>query len=248
MNHQECCDALAVEVERFAAALEVANSELRVPSCPDWSVEELAQHLGTIHRWAERLVATRAPERVDATAMDLDLGPVDAAWLRRGGESLAATLRNAHPQEPMWAWGVDQHVGFWSRRQLHETLVHRIDLELAMGVAWNVEPAIACDAIDELFENLAAAARFSPRVRELRGDGEVVRFAATDYPASWTVQLLPERFSFTVSSPTPHAELAGPVADLLGVLYRRQPLEASDLRLSGQRPLVDLWLSNSALE
>ena len=248
VNHDEHCDALEVEIERFASTFETADTGLRVPSCPDWSVEELALHLGTIHRWAQRLVVTRAPERVSSATMNLDLDPVDATWLRRGGESLLATLRNADPDDSMWAWGVDQHVRFWSRRQLHETLVHRIDLELAIGAPWSVEPKVALDAIDELFQNLAPAGRFSPRVRELRGEGELLRFTSIDTSASWTVQLLPEGFAFVMSSDVPHVELSGPAADLFGVLYRRQPLEGSDLQVVGHRPLLDFWLSNSALE
>jgi uncharacterized protein (TIGR03083 family) len=248
VNHEEHCGALAIEVERFASALERADPTLRVPTCPAWSVGELALHLGTVHRWAEQLVARRASERIDSSVMGLDLEPVDAAWLRRGGESLTATLLNADPGDSMWAWGVDQRVGFWSRRQLHETLVHRIDLELAMGEPWDVESVVTLDAIDELFGNLAAAGRFSPRVRELRGDGDLLRFTSTDSLASWTVKLLPDGFTFVVSSEVPHAELYGPAADLLGVLYRRQSLQESDCRIRGRQPLIDFWLSNSALE
>jgi len=41
----------------------------------------------------------------------------------------------------------------WSRRQLHETLVHRMDLEFAAEVIPQAEPAIAIDAIDEFLSN-----------------------------------------------------------------------------------------------
>jgi uncharacterized protein (TIGR03083 family) len=248
VNHAGHCDHLEVEISRFASAFDVADASLRVPSCPDWSVEELAGHLGFIHRWAEGLVATRAAERISGSEMNLELGPVDAAWFRRGGASLLATLRDADPAAAMWAWGPDQHVSFWSRRQLHETLVHRIDLELALGVASEIEVLVASDAIDEFLVNLASAARFSPRVRELRGKGELVRFTATDYPATWTIELLPEGFSLIETSAPSDAELSGPVTELLTVLYRRRALDVSNLLVTGDRSLVEHWLENSALE
>lgn len=248
MNHDECCDAFDVEVERFAAAFEVANTELRVPSCPDWSVEELALHLGTIHRWAERLVATRARERVAATAMDLDLGPVNAEWLRRGGESLAATLREANASDPMWAWGVDQHVRFWSRRQLHETLIHRVDLELALSVDIEIDDAVACDAVSEFLVNLGSSARFSPKVRELRGDGERLRFSAPNQSAAWTIELLPDGLALTDSMLNVDVELTGAIDELLLVLYRRRALHDSALYVQGDRELLTRWVDHSMLE
>jgi len=94
----------------------------------------------------------------------------------------------------MWAWGADQRVRFWSRRQLHETLVHRIDVELALGLVPAASPAVAADAIDEFLVNLSGAAYFSSRVKDLRGDGERLSFQATDQGREWSVSLLPEGF------------------------------------------------------
>jgi uncharacterized protein (TIGR03083 family) len=248
VNHAEHCDHLEVEIERFARAFADADASLRVPSCPDWSVEELGGHLGFIHRWAERLVATRAAERISGSGMNQEIAPVDVAWFRHGGASLLATLRDADPAAAMWAWGPDQHVGFWSRRQLHETLVHRIDLELALDTIPEVETPVASDAIDEFLVNLASAARFSPKVRKLRGEGELVRLTATDDSATWTIQLLPEGFSLSETSVPSDAELSGPVTELLTVLYRRRALDVSNLLVTGDRSLVEHWLENSALE
>ena len=64
----------------------------------------------------------------------------------------------ADPGSSMWAWGADQHARFWSRRQLHETLVHRCDLELAQSGRPSVPAHLAADTIDEFLDNLAAFA------------------------------------------------------------------------------------------
>ncbi len=171
MDHARCCDLLADEVERAAGVVAEVPAETVVPSCPEWNVGDLVLHLGRVHRWADGLVVALADEPQAATEAFADPGPPTARWLRSGGASLLGTLRAADPDAPMWAWGADQHVRFWSRRQLHETLVHRIDAELAGGLPSTVAPEVAADGIDELLVNLPAAARFSPKVANLRGDG-----------------------------------------------------------------------------
>ncbi|HTW09903.1 MAG TPA: maleylpyruvate isomerase N-terminal domain-containing protein, partial [Acidimicrobiales bacterium] len=168
MDHVEHCSLLAAEIERFALAIDGLPLDLPVPSCPGWAVSDLTLHLGKVHRWAENLVRLRAPERIPGPRGDLE---PTASWVRDGGTALVATLRAADPDAGMWAWGVDQHVRWWSRRQLHETLVHRMDADLAAGAAPRADAAVAADAIDEFLVNLGAAAYFSPKVKELKGDG-----------------------------------------------------------------------------
>ena len=156
MDHLEHCDLLEGEVERFAALMETAGPSMSVPVLPGWAVHDLALHLGTVHRWAEQLVRVRATTRIPSSEMGLDEGPVDGEWVRRGGEALLRTLRATDPAASMWAWGADQHVRFWSRRQLHETLVHRFDLELAEGRSPSAPAHLAADTIDEFLANLAS--------------------------------------------------------------------------------------------
>jgi uncharacterized protein (TIGR03083 family) len=248
VNHKEHCDALEVEVSRFASLLDEADFAVRVPSCPEWSVADLVSHLGLIHRWSERLVVTLAQERVPPSTMDLDLEPISAGWLRHGGVALVETLRAADPDAVMWSWGRDHHVRFWSRRQLQETMMHRVDLELALGTAITVEEAVSCDAIDELLVNLESAAAFSPKVRELKGHGEILTFRATNGPAAWTIRLTEEGFSFTEPTREANVALSGTALDVLLLLYRRAALDAVDVEVSGDRRLMEFWLTHSALE
>jgi len=64
MNHAEHCDALELEVERFAASMSLVSGDTIVATCPGWTVDDVALHLGTIHRWAEELVRTRSSVRI----------------------------------------------------------------------------------------------------------------------------------------------------------------------------------------
>jgi len=248
VNPAQHCDYLEVEVERFANAFETTNEDIAVPSCPGWIVHDLSEHLGTVHRWAEYLVRVEAPKRIPSREMGLELTPVDAAWIRRGGAALVATLRASNPDAAMWAWGADQHARFWSRRQLHETMVHRLDLELAAGVTPFVEPEVASDAIDEFLVNLRAASYFSPKVKEIRGRHQTLRFATTDASGAWTIDIGDDGFLLTPDRGAADAEMSGPARDLLMVLYRRHDLEDGGVAVRGDRSVLEFWLTNSALE
>jgi uncharacterized protein (TIGR03083 family) len=248
VEHAEHCDALEVEIDRFATIYEGADDATMVPSCPEWSVHDLAEHLGHVHRWAEHLVRVRATARIPSSEMDFDRGPVSTPWIRSGGASLLVTLRNGNPDEPMWAWGADQHLRFWSRRQLHETFVHRIDLELAVGRTPVVDPLVASDAIDEFLVNLKSAGDFSPDVREIRGGSELIRIALSDVAGTWTIQLLENGFGLIDSTDSPHVELSGSAKDVLMVLLRRQAIAEVSVAVKGDRTLIDYWIANSAFE
>ena len=247
MDHLAHCAALEVEIDRFASALGDAPPDTRVPTCPDWSVTELAAHLGLIHRWAEHLVRFLAPVRISSEKMNIVRGPANPRWLQEGGSDLVATLRASEPDASMWAWGADQHVRFWSRRQLHETLVHRADLELALGRTVRAEPDVCADGIDEFLANLTSSASFSPAVRDLRGTGQMLRFKPVDVGRSWTVRIDDHGFDVSEVDGPSDAELSGPAVDLLLVLYRRQALSGSQVVAGGDRDLVDFWLAHSAL-
>jgi len=248
MDHLENCAALEIEIERFANALDEVAPDVMVPACPGWSVTDLAHHLGTVHRWAEHLVRTRASEWMASQSMGLSDGPPTSGWIREGGAQLLATMRVSDPATPMWAWGPDQRVGWWSRRQLHETLVHRMDVELASGRSSDAEVAILTDAIDEFLVNLKCAARFSPKVREIKGSGDVLSVSATNADFCRSIRLVPDGFELVDGAPTFDAELSGSAIDLLLVLYRRVPLTSSELVTNGNHELVNFWIDHSALE
>ncbi len=247
MHYDEHCQQFEAEGARFVARAAVAEVDAPVPGCPDWRVFDLLQHVGLVHRWASHLVAVRAPERLSARDMGLSRGPVSAAWLAEGVGEALATLRASSPDVDMWAWGADQHVRFWARRLLHETLVHRVDLEDAMGVTSPIESSIAVDAIDEFLENLTCAGAFSPGVKNLTGSDDVLTFRTDEGPA-WGLRLTPHGFAVLEDSPPSDAVLRGPATDLLLTLYRRRTLHESACVTEGRRDLVTAWLANCALQ
>ena len=247
MKHLEHCDALELEVATFVDVFSTVDHAASVTTCPGWTVENVAEHLGLIHRWATTLVERRAPARISFEELGLTSAVATPRWIADGGRDLVATLRACDPDAAMWAWGPDQHARFWSRRQLHETLVHRMDVELAVGRTPRAAPALAIDAIDEFLVNLGSARRFSPKVKELRGRGERIGFRALESGPRWTVTLLEDGFVVAHDDDNVDAEMTGEALDLLLVLYRRTPPAAGTVSIGGDRSLVDFWIDHSAL-
>jgi uncharacterized protein (TIGR03083 family) len=255
VKHGECVDALERELDRFATLMITADPHATVPACPEWTVTDLVEHLGIIHRWVTEMVRQRAPVRLPREEMTFDrpTGPDDLGpWLQSGGAALVSVLRAAGTDDAMWAWGPHQSVRFWSRRQLHETAIHRIDLAQASGAPAQLEPALAHDSILELLDFLPHAVVFLPAVEQLRGTGETIVLQATDFDGVGTITLTPDGFTYTSSVGAPTVEdadvaLAGPVSELALVMSRRREVGAPPVELRGRRELFEHWIDHSAL-
>jgi uncharacterized protein (TIGR03083 family) len=161
---------------------------------------------------------------------------------------LVATLLSADPNDEMWAWGRDQHVRFWSRRQLHETLVHRMDLELAGGRPPLADGDIALDAIDEFLANIEKVGKHSPDLAALRGHGEKLAFRDRESGRLWSVTLGEDGFSVSDNGGRFAAEIVGSPVELLLVILGRRKVDSSDVEVVGQRQLIDFWLAHSQFD
>jgi uncharacterized protein (TIGR03083 family) len=251
MEHREYCDHLATVVDSYATALSDADMAARVPTCPEWSLRELVAHTGRIHRWAIELVQTLSSGFVPAPR-DADPGDDASGWLRAGGEELVATLRAADPAASMWAWGTDQRVVFWSRRQLHETVIHEADARIALDLAVDIDRDVAADGIDELLDNLPSAVRFAPTIAELRGDGETIHLHATDTPdadgiGEWLITLVPDGFSYTHGHAKGDVAVRGALADLELLMNNRASLGGGAFEVFGDATVIERWLAAAKL-
>jgi uncharacterized protein (TIGR03083 family) len=248
VNHVENCHALDVEVARFSNVMSTLAPGVAISTCPGWTVLDLAEHLGVIHRWAEELVRRRSPERIPRDVPASLRDDVNPDWITEGGTRLVATLLAANPDDEMWAWGLDQHVRFWSRRQLHETLVHRMDLELAAAMVPSAEPAIAIDAIDEYLSNIEKVGKHSPELAPLRGHGERLAFRVRDTPTLWAITFDEAGFNVSQADGAFDATLVGSPVDLLLAILRRRDVAQGNTEVEGDRSLVEFWLEHSAFD
>ncbi|MCC5575906.1 maleylpyruvate isomerase family mycothiol-dependent enzyme [Microtetraspora sp. AC03309] len=249
-THEDYCTAIEAATARLVALVEEADPAAPVPTCPGWTIAKLVKHVGITQRWAEHLVRTRAPERLGARDVPMDrLGEGDdpAAWLAAGTARLLATLRATAPETPLWSWGGDRHARFWSRRMLHELLVHLADAELALGREPGIDAGSAIDGVDEFLGNLPYAAEWAERVGRLSGDGETLHLHATDAEGEWMITLRPTGFTWERGHGKGAVAVRGIASDLLLLVYGRLRPDAGRFEIFGDDRLLAHWLENSAI-
>jgi uncharacterized protein (TIGR03083 family) len=249
-------DALAGQSVLFANALHSADLQLRVPTCPDWTLHQLAEHLGRAHRWATAIVTRRASAPLDPGALGIAAAPGDpgglGTWLREGADELVDAIRAAGPQTPVWTWGDDQSAGFWARRMTHETTVHRADAELALGRTFALEADLAADAISEWLSLLSSVqlARWRPGLAALRGTGQILHLHSTDpglgEAGEWIVRRTPSGPVWEPGHAKGDVAVRGAVVDLLLVLMRRIPPSKAPITVLGDTAVLDHWLEHTA--
>ncbi|MEU7728557.1 maleylpyruvate isomerase family mycothiol-dependent enzyme [Streptomyces sp. NPDC040724] len=252
MNPAQHAAAVAAETAGFVAAVRAADLSTPVPTCPGWTLEDLTRHVGSVHRWFTELLRRRIQQPPTSREVDLRLPEHPDAlpdWLAMSAGEAAEVFAATDLDAPMWAWGVDQHARFWVRRMLFETLVHRVDAQLALGLSPHVDRALAVDGIDEFLTNLPFASSFAPLTAQLRAPGRTVRFSSTDGDGDWLVALRTDGFALVADRAGPHAADAtvqGAAADLLLALYGRLDHRSDTFKLLGDQDLLAHWFAHSA--
>jgi uncharacterized protein (TIGR03083 family) len=248
--------ALDIEAQRFANAVHEADLSQQVPTCPEWTIEQLTEHVGRAHRWVTAIVEQRAtsylpPEEVDDIPMPATAEEC-SAWLRSGAFRLATVIREAGADTPVWSWHDDQRVGFWLRRMVHETAVHRADAQLAAGGTVAMDADLAADAVTEWLEfasSPALAAR-RPELAELRGDGQTLHFHATDDglgdAGEWVVRRTPDGVLWEHGHVKCDVGVRGAAVDLMLLIMRRIPADDSRVQIVGDRALLEHWLEHTS--
>jgi uncharacterized protein (TIGR03083 family) len=225
---QRCIEAVVEEGERvaglahdLAAGITPVRGDLdvRIPWVPEWSARDLVGHLGTVHRWATAILRAGhtdrpAPEATQTPPAD---GLLD--WYAVGLGELVTTLHSTPPDFPAWHMSptAEKVAASWARRQAHELVVHRMDLEAAAGSAHApVEPALAEDGVDEL---LTVVVPRWAHTEPLTSADATVAVTATDTGRTWSV-----RGTVTVAPELTGAQGAhvqAPVRELLLHLWGR---------------------------
>lgn len=235
MERDHHLDHLARDGGRMA---DLARGDLdaEVPTCPEWKLVDLVEHTGFVHRWQTNVVGDDPPAYPDRAAWRH--GPADgqswADWLQAGVDDAARVMGAVDASAPRWTWfPPDQTAGWYFRRITQETLVHRVDAELAAtGTATAIDPELAVDGIDEMFDVfLAASDRPSPG-----WSGETLHLHATDIDGEWLLRMQPEAVSVTRGHAKGDVALRGTAGDVLLYLWNR--VDPSALEVFGDISLA----------
>jgi uncharacterized protein (TIGR03083 family) len=217
-------ETVGIVAQHLAAGLTPTTGglDVRVPWVPAWTARELVGHLGTVHRWATAIVRAGHTERPgpEATQQPPQDGLLD--WYAAGLADLVSTLRTTPPDAPAWHMSptADKTAASWARRQAHELVVHRMDLEAAAGVPHApVDADLAEDGVDEL---LAVVLPRWAHTEPLSSAHATAAVTATATGRTWSIRI--ERGIVTVRpdrSGTEDAHLHGDATQLLLRLWGR---------------------------
>lgn len=224
------------------AAVAATEPAAKVPSCPDWTVADLADHVAYVYLHKAECMRkgafpdpwppeTTGPERDAVTALDESYAALVAEFAAHSPDDHAATWH-----EP------DQTVGFWIRRMAQETVIHRVDAELAAGVPVSPIPEdLALDGIDEmlkLFMGYGSTLWHHDFGTLLDAPAERSLIVSSGHHA-WTVTVTPSGIQAgdAVSGFDGDALVSGEAEPLLLWLWNRGGDDA--VRLSGEPALLD---------
>jgi uncharacterized protein (TIGR03083 family) len=176
------------ESARFLVALQGAPPDTLVPTCPDWTADDLLWHLAEVQWFWGEIVRSGIddPESYEEPARPDDRAGLEEFY-RAASAGLLAALAAAEPEDPAWTWSDDKTVGFVRRRQAHEALIHRLDAELTAEARSPMDALLSCDGVDEalrvMFSGVPDWATWLP------DDGSTVRIDVTDMPHTWLVSI-----------------------------------------------------------
>jgi uncharacterized protein (TIGR03083 family) len=235
-----------------AAVMSAPGLELKVPTCPGWTLLDLAQHLGAVHlRWAAVVSAGPAAGPPAGSVQEVaGTAPREResllAWSAASTQLLLGALREAGPDRGCWTWWgpseSPQTSGAAARHQLQEITVHTYDAQVTLGAPPPLPDKVALDGVEEFLSTCCAWAARWPH------GAAVVDFHAAE-GRSWRLTLsaggaratrlpAPGTVPAAVGPDAAFASARGTAAELVLVFYDRIPIES--LRLDGDLRLFDL--------
>ena len=250
VSHHSFVEAVRAEILDMSTMLIGQDVAARIPACPDWNLAELIRHTGQVHRWVTRVVQTG--ERVRFGDVEMDLPAKDsglATWLAKGGDALISAFAEADPESTVWTFAGEAPVGWWSRRMLHETTIHRIDAQQAMGEMLGfIDPEVAFDGIVELLEVFLPANGAHEKVRALNRVGDSIHLHALDGPAEWTITLTEDGYDVSSEHTKATVAVRAYLQELLLLLWNRRKLhEADHFEVFGDPYLFGAWSKATAI-
>ncbi|GAA1827458.1 maleylpyruvate isomerase family mycothiol-dependent enzyme [Luedemannella flava] len=216
---RECLEEDYTRLRKVAAG---ADLSAPVPSCPDWTVAELVDHVAMVYLHKVACMKYGRPQEWPPETGGEEPLPL----LERAYTELTAEFAARPPTTSAYTWyEPDQTVGFWVRRMAQETVIHRVDAELGAGVPIAPIPTdLALDGIDEFlvafvsYGSRAWAEEFAEALAAAAG--ATVHVSAGD--RAWSVEISADGVTVTPDGSTPSAAtVSGEPDDVLLWLWNR---------------------------
>jgi uncharacterized protein (TIGR03083 family) len=224
METARLLDCLAADVARLRKTA-IGNLAAPVPTCPGWTVADLVRHLANGYL---NVVVRRLRMPAEVPVQDLS-GEDPVAAFDRCYATMVGEFAARDPDDRVGRASFET-VRFWIRRMAHETVIHRIDAELAAALPVTGIPAdLAVDGVDEMLTVflVGETRRWSKECAAdlSEWDGRWILVAAGG--TGWRLTVHPHGVEVTPmgtdthSTDDPVASVRGAPADLMCWLYNR---------------------------
>jgi uncharacterized protein (TIGR03083 family) len=230
--------------DAFRAVIAAApDLDVTVPTCPEWTLFDLAEHIGEGRRsWAATVAAgPDAPSKLPAASEAAAPRDREAlvAWLGTSTQELLNALREAGPDRGCWNWwGPSQSPGTCravARHQLQQYAVHTYDAEITVGAAQPLPEEIAIDGVEEFLFTCCATTIAWPH------EPAVLDYEATTEGRTWRIWLAADgvrvaRRSASDTAPA-NASIPATASDLVLHFYGRILLDG--MKVEGDRRVFE---------
>jgi uncharacterized protein (TIGR03083 family) len=241
MDHSRYLECLAADHGDLRDAAASVELTVPVPSCPGWTMGDLVFHVAEVYLHKATVMRTGEwPEQwpPPGAAAEAPLPLLDRAY----GQLIAEFgARQPADATPTW-YDPDQTVAFWIRRMAQETVIHRIDAELAAGLPVTPVPDdLAVDGVDEVLKRFLG---YDVEALGLLTGGHLARDGGQDTinvlagQTAWTVRPSPAEAVITDgASASPRVVIQAAPDPMLRWLWGRAGDEA--VRLTGEQAWAD---------
>ena len=207
--------------------------------------------MGVVHALVGGYVASRATEPFGRD--QIPQAPDDdsvVGFATEALEQLVEALAGIEPETPVWNWSPRPDAGFYFRRMLHETSVHRWDAENGLGVTGPVDGDQGRDGVDEYFEFVIPNA-LKRRRSQLTGAERPSRtlptgslhLHRTDGDGEWLVRDADGEVAMERIHAKGDAAVRGPGGALFLAMWNRLPLSDPTLSVVGDETVAAAWAS-----
>lgn len=156
-----------------------------------------------------------------------------AAWFAPLADHLVDALRSTTGDAPCWTWFPDQqHAGCVARRCANELAIHRYDAQSASSSTTQLDPAVAGDAIDEIFVMIPTWGNPPD------ASGHILHAHGSE-GGEWTISLGPEGPQVRHEHAPADLTLTGSASDLALVLFHRPTI--GTVERDGEAAALDSW-------
>ena len=241
MDRSITIDAVDLESSRFLVAVSAGAVPLdrSVVTCPGWDVAQLVGHLGYIYGRVAFVMSTKTTKAPDRSKLPTaPEGEACLGWFAEQREAMLAALEVADDGTQVWNWTANSPgpASFWVRRMAHETLIHRVDAELAQGTQpSNASSEVAADTVAEFFELMLPL--FEDALAEAGATGSLHLHATDVTGAEWTLNPRGDGPLVTLEHAKADVALRGSAFDLACWVWGRLP--TSRLELYGDAQVAD---------